>query len=159
MLSGRRRVRIAAALALVIVVAGGIVLMQGNGAVREPGGHEYCFAEWCVAPLSAATGDQAVTVRMQVRSDTKQASQSPDHPQAWLVDASARQVGGPQPALAGRMGPGDSYVATLVFKTADAGECPTLVVSEGGWPAFLGLGYAPSPFTTRVEWRVCKLTG
>jgi hypothetical protein len=28
-------------------------------------------------------------------------------------------------------------------------------VSEGAWPPFLGLGYAPSPFTERASWQLC----
>jgi hypothetical protein len=148
-----------AVLVLGITVVGAIVAAQGSSPVREAGAHEYCFAEWCVTPQSTTTDIQAVTVRVLVRSDAKQASQRPDHPQAWLIDAKGRQVGGPQPSLDAQLGPGESYVATLVFKTLQPGGCPMVMVGEGAWPAFLGLGYSPSPFTTRVEWRICEIAG
>jgi len=148
-----------ALLVLGITAVGAIVAVQGSSLVRETGAHEYCFAEWCVTPQSTTTDIEAVTVPVLVRSAAKQASQRPDHPQAWLIDATGRQIGGPQPALDGLLGPGDSYLATLVFKTSQPGGCPMVTVSEGGWPPFLGLGYTPSPFTTRVEWRICEIAG
>jgi len=145
------------ALVLGITVVGAIVAVQESSPIRETGAHEYCFAEWCVTPQSTAIDIQAVTVRVVVRSDAKQASQRPDHPQAWLTDATGRPIGGPQPSLDDQLGPGDSYVAALVFQTSRPGGCPIVTVSEGGWPAFLGLGYTPSPFTTRVQWRTCEI--
>jgi hypothetical protein len=155
----RRPRLLVGALALAIAVLGGLVAEQSTRQLREPGGHEHCFAEWCVTPQSTKTDLQAITVGVQVRSDAKQASQRPDHPQAWLLEATGRQVGGPQPSLDRLLAPGDSYVTTLVFKTSEPGACPMLLVSEGGWPPFLGLGYAPSPFTTQVEWRICEIAG
>lgn len=155
----RRPRLLVAVLVLGITVVGAIVAIQGSNSVRETGAHEYCFAEWCATPQSTTTDVQAVSVRVLVRSDAKQASQRPDHPQAWLIETTGRQIGGPQPSLDDQLGPGDSYVATLVFKTSQPGRCPMLIVSEGGWPAFLGLGYSPSPFTTRVEWRLCEIAG
>jgi hypothetical protein len=50
-------------------------------------------------------------------------------------------------------------MATLTFITSQPGTCPRLLVSEGGWPPFLGLGYAVSLFTARVEWRLCEIAG
>jgi len=144
---------------VVIALAGVISLGREAAPVPEAGGHEHCFAEWCIALQSATVGEQAVTVGVRVRSDAKQASQRPDHPQAWVIDAAGRQIGGPQRALDGLLGPGDSYVATLTFITTQAGTCPRLRVSEGGWPPFLGLGYAVSPFTASVEWRLCEIAG
>jgi hypothetical protein len=155
----RRRRFLVGSLALGIVVVGGIVAEQSTRPLREPGGHEHCFAEWCVAPQSTETDIQAITVRVRVRSDAKQASQRPDHPQAWLLDATGHKVGGPQPSLDRLLAPGDSYVTNLVFKTSAPEACSMLLVSEGGWPPFLGFGYAPSPFTTQVEWRICEIAG
>jgi hypothetical protein len=74
-----------------------------------------------------------------------------------VIDAAGRQVGGPQHSLDRLVAPGESYVATLTFSTSQAGTCPRLLVSEGGWPPFLGLGYAASPFTATVEWRLCEV--
>ena len=144
---------------LVIALVGVIALGREAAPVQEARGHEHCFAEWCIAPQSATVGAQAVTVGVRVRSDAKQASQRPDHPQAWVIDAAGRQIGGPQHALDGLLGPGDSYVATLTFITTQAGTCPRLRVSEGGWPSFLGLGYQRSPFTATAEWRLCDVAG
>ena len=141
-----------------IVIAGVFVITRPGAPVREAGGHEYCFAEWCIAPTRVSLDTQTVTVTMTVRSDAKQSSQKPDHPQVWVNEAAGRQVGGPQHSLDRLVTPGESYTATLTFSTLQAGTCPTLVVSEGGWPPFLGLGYAASPFTATVEWRLCDVT-
>jgi hypothetical protein len=158
-LSIRRPLLLGLILVALIAVLGGIAVDRESSPAQEADGHEHCFAEWCIAPQSSTIGVQATTVRVRVRSDAKQASQRPDHPQAWLVDATGRKSGGPQHALDGLLGPGDSYTATLTFSTSQSGACPRLLVSEGGWPPFLGLGYAPSPFTARVEWRLCEVGG
>ena len=142
-----------------IALFGAIAVSRESSPAKESGAHEHCFAEWCIAPQSATIGVDAVTVRVSVRSDAKQASQKPDHPQAWLIDATGRQIGGPQHALDGLLAPGDSYMATVTFSTSQPGTCPRLLVSEGGWPPFLGLGYAVSPFTASVEWRLCEIAG
>lgn len=144
---------------LVIAGVGAIAVVRGSDPALEAGGHEYCFAEWCVAPESSTIGTRAVTVVVQVRSDAKQAPQRPDHAQAWVIDAAGRQIGGPQHALDGELAAGDSHIATLTFITSQPGTCPRLLVSEGGWPPFLGLGYAASPFTASVEWRLCDIAG
>lgn len=123
----------------------------------ETGGREHCFAEWCIAPQSTATGAQTVTVGVRVRSDAKQASQRPDHPQAWVIAAAGGQFGGPQYTLDRLLAPGDSYTTTLSFSVSQPGACPTFLVSEGAWPPFLGLGDAASPFTEEVEWRLCEI--
>lgn len=143
-------VLLAIALAAFIAIA-----WPGNPAV-ETGGREHCFAEWCIAPQSTAIGAQTVTVGVRVRSDAKQASQRPDHPQAWVFGA-GRQSGGPQHTLDRLLAPGDSYTTTLTFSVAQPGVCPSLLVSEGAWPQFLGLGYAASPFTEKVQWRLCEI--
>jgi hypothetical protein len=158
-LSIRRRQLFGGVLVVVIAVVGALVVDRESGPAQEAGGHEYCFAEWCIAPQSTTIGAQAVTVRVRVRSDAKQTSQKPDHPQAWVIDATGRERGGPQHALDRLLAPGDSYLATLTFSTTQPGTCPRLLVSEGGWPPILGLGYAASPFTARVEWRLCEIAG
>jgi hypothetical protein len=66
---------------------GAIAVDRGSNPALEAGGHEYCFVEWCIALQSTTIGTRAVTVVVQVRSDAKQASQRPDHPQAWVIDA------------------------------------------------------------------------
>ena len=150
---------IGAAVIAAIDVAGAVLVTQQNAPVLETGGHEYCFAEWCIVPSRASLDLQAVTVMVTVRSDAKQASQRPDHPQVWVIDSAGRQVGGPQHSLDRLISPGDSYTSALTFNTQDAGTCPRLRVSEGAWPAFLGLGYTPSPFTASAEWRLCEISG
>ena len=158
-LSIRRPQLLGGALVLVIAMIGVIAVDRVSSPAQEAGGHEYCFGEWCIAPQSTTIGAQAVTVRVRVRSDAKQASQRPDHPQAWVIDAKGGQIGGPQHTLDGLLAPGDSYMANLTFTTSHPGTCPRLLVSEGGWPPFLGLDYAASPFTSRVEWRLCEIAG
>ncbi len=146
------------ALLLVIVAAAVIAGLTFAGSVtirHVPYQHEFCFAEWCVTPTSYETAPGAERIDLQVRSDAKAASQRPDHPQAWLVVRSGEQVGGPQPGLDRLVGPGEAYDTTLVFTDGDAGACPHLLMSEGAWPSFTGLGYAPSPFTERVDWPLC----
>jgi hypothetical protein len=142
-----------------ILVAGAFAISRQSSPAREAGGHEYCFGEWCIAPQSATVGSQTVAVRVSVRSEAKQASQRPDHPQAWVIDAAGRQIGGPQHSLDRLLAPGDSYTTTLSFSVSQPGACPSLLVSEGAWPAFLGLGYAANPFTARVQWRLCEIGG
>jgi hypothetical protein len=146
-------------LLLGIALTGAFAIYRTGGPALETGGHEHCFAEWCVAPVLSTAGTQSVTVSVRVRSDAKQATQRPDHPQAWVIDASARKIGGPQHVLDHVVAPGDSYIATMTFTTSQPGTCPTLLVSEGGWPPFLGLGYAFSPFTSSAEWRLCDIPG
>ncbi len=109
-------------------------------------------------PTTYDPGPTSITIGMHVRSDAKTASQHPDHPQAWLVEESGVQTGGPQPSLDRLVGPGESYDATLLFPVGAPGKCPKILVSEGAWPSFLGLGYAPSPFTERVDWPLCGTT-
>src|ERR1700730_18072434 len=140
----------------VIVLAGTIIVTRESAPVTETGGHEYCFAEWCIAPTRVSFAAPPVSVSVTVRSDAKQASQKPDHPQVWVIDAAGRHFGGPQHSLDRLIAPGDSYTSTLTFDTQDPGSCPRLQVSEGGWPPFLGLGYAASPFTATAEWRLCE---
>jgi hypothetical protein len=150
--------RLAIALALAILaVAGLMAVMFAAGATIHHVSYqqEFCFAEWCVAPTSYAPGTVEVQVGVHVRSDAKAASQRPDHPQAWLVQQSGSQTGGPQATLDRLVGPGDSYEATLVFPAPSSRACPRLLMSEGAWPSLLGLGYAPSPFTERVDWPLC----
>lgn len=117
---------------------------------------EFCFAEWCVTPTSYAAAPDEVTVGMRVRSDARSAVQRPDHPQAWLIEGSELRIGGRQPKLERVLGPGETFDTSLAFPAAAFGACPRLLVSEGAWPAFLGLGYAPSPFTESVDWPLCK---
>jgi hypothetical protein len=114
---------------------------------------EFCFAEWCVAPTSYDPGPAAVEVGVHVRSDAKAVGQRPDHPQAWLVEQSGLQIGGPQPTLDRLVGQGESFDSKLVFRIGAPSACPRLVMSEGAWPSFIG--YAPSPFTERVDWPLC----
>jgi hypothetical protein len=142
-----------------IVVGGAIALSRQNSPTTEAGGHEHCFAEWCIALRSTTVGAQTVVVRVTVRSDAKQASQRPDHPQAWVIDAAGRQIGGPQTSLDRLVAPGDSYTTTLSFGVSRPGACLSLLVSEGAWPPFLGLGYTASPFTAKVQWRLCEIGG
>jgi hypothetical protein len=153
----RRNYLLGGVLILVVALVAVIAVERAVGPAQEAGGHEHCFAEWCISPQSVMIGTQEITVRARVRSDAKQASQRPDHPQAWVVDAAGRQIGGPQHALDGLLAPGDSYVTTLTFSTSEPGTCPRLLVSEGGWPSFLGLGYQTSPFTAQAEWRLCEV--
>src|ERR1700694_3360250 len=97
--SSRRLYFFGGVVVVVIALAGVISLGREAAPVPEAGGHEHCFAEWCIALQSATVGEQAVTVGVRVRSDAKQASQRPDHPQAWVIDTAGRQIGGRQRAL------------------------------------------------------------
>jgi hypothetical protein len=153
---GPARLGVAAVLTAVAAALALLATHWDGGPPQAMAGVErHCFAEWCIAPVSAAAGAGSVSVQVEVTSTARAASQRPDHPQAWLALDSGRQAGGPQPALDRQVGPGESFRTVLVFKIA--GGCPALIVSEGGWPPFLGLGYAPSPFTARARWRVCDI--
>ncbi len=145
---------------LVVIVAtvgvvGSIYVINGT-AVHLPYQREFCFAEWCVTPTAYYPGPDSAEVSVHVRSDAKALSQRPDHPQAWLVEQSGALVGGPQGGLDRTAGPAQSYDVSLVFAARAAGACPRFLMSEGAWPSFLGLGYAPSPFTERVDWPLCR---
>lgn len=140
---------------LVVIVALVGLTVAGLQPRDQPDRQRFCFAEWCVAPLALRTAGGSTVVEVRVSSDAQAAAQRPDHPQAWLRGADGRVTGGPQAALERRIGPGAAYVASLTFPLPDGSGCATFTVGEGGWPAFLGLGYAPSPFGERADWRLC----
>jgi hypothetical protein len=145
-------------LVIVLIVLAAVIAVGRQGNVtEETAAREHCFAEWCIAPQAITMSAQTVTVGVKVRSDAKQASQKPDHPQAWVIDAAGRQFGGPQGSLDRMLAAADSYTTTLTFSVSQPGACPSLLVSEGAWPPFLGLGYAASPFTAKVQWRLCEI--
>ncbi len=149
--------RLAIAVALLVLAAAGFLAATSAAAAIHHLSYrqEFCFAEWCVTPTSYEPGTGTVQVGLHVRSDAKAATQRPDHAQAWLVQESGSQAGGPEASLDRQVGPGDTYDATLVFSAPVSRACPRLLMSEGAWPSFLGLGYAPSPFTERAEWPLC----
>jgi len=155
--AGARPVR-----AIVAISIGALILVLSlagltlRGTQPHPlGDHaEFCFAEWCIAPASMGISGSTTVVHAVVRSSALAIVQRPDHPQAWLVDGQGHQVGGPQPALARPVGPAESFNVDLSFAST-ALACQSFVVAEGAWPGFVGLGYAPSPFTERVSWRLC----
>jgi hypothetical protein len=152
--------RLLSGLVIVVIVLAAVIAVGRQGKpTEETAGREHCFAEWCIAPQATTMSVQTVTVGVKVRSDAKQASQKPDHPQAWVIDAAGRQFGGPQHSLDRTLAAGDSYTTTLTFSVSQPGACPSLLVSEGAWPTFLGLGYAASPFTAKVQWRLCEIAG
>lgn len=122
---------------------------------HQAGSARFCFAEWCVAPIGIQAAGDSTVVRVRVSSTALARAQRPDHLQAWLRSADGREAGGPQTDLNRVIEPGASYVAELTFRVRADARCLTFTVSEGGWPPFLGLGYAPSPFTERADWRVC----
>lgn len=156
-MSRARALLFLAGVIVIMVVAGVVALWLSASTVHHLAyQQEFCFAEWCVTPTSYAPGSGEVAVGMHVRSDTRSVSQRPDHPQAWLVAQSGTRIGGGQPSLARLVGPGEAFDTDLVFPTPPSATCPRLLVSEGAWPPFLGLGYAPGPFTEWVDWPLCS---
>ena len=125
--------------------------------IHQQNQREFCFAERCIAPTSYQQTGGASEVVVHVRNDAKAASQRPDHPQAWLVEQSGTKTGGGQPNLERLLGPGEFYDLTLSFPVTPS-ACPRLAIREGAWPSFLGLGYAPSPFSETVDWPLCGNT-
>jgi hypothetical protein len=152
----RLRAGVAITAGAVLVLAFGVAgLTFAAMQVHEQQGLvRFCFAEWCMQPGAAAVEGGATLVVVTVSSTARSVVQRPDHPQAWLTDSRGLSWGGPQPDLDRELAPGSSYSARLRFASAVAG-CADLVVGEGAWPAFLGLGYAPSLFTERAGWRLC----
>jgi hypothetical protein len=154
--SGRGRtwalVAVAAMLLIVLALAG--LTLLGLQPHHQSDRQTFCFAEWCVTPVALRPQTESTEVDVRVSSQAKTASQRPDHPQAWVAVTGGRAAGGPQPALDRLLGPGAAYLVALRFST-DSAPCFTFTVSEGGWPPFLGLGYAPSPFTERADWQLC----
>ena len=116
---------------------------------------QFCFAEWCIAPTAVTHSDSKTAVDVEVRSQARSATQRPDHPQAWVVDPKGKLIGGPQARLNQAIGPQQDYSTELVFPLV-TGRCATFLVGEGAWPSFLGLGYAPSPFTETASWQLCS---
>jgi hypothetical protein len=145
---------VAVAVLLVVLALLGLTL-RGLQPQHQPDRAKFCFAEWCVTPVAIQPGGTESVVQLRVSSEARAVTQRPDHAQAWLSGADGRETGGPQPGLQRAIGPGAAYLATLRFPVAATAACLTLTVSEGAWPPFLGLGYAPSPFTERVDWRLC----
>jgi hypothetical protein len=150
----RRTLAISIGVVLVAVIAIGAFTLAGQEPHPQNGQAEFCFAEWCIAPDRLVADEGSTVVHAVIRSDARGITQRPDHPQAWIVDAGGHEIGGPQPALARALGPAASFATDLTFPVTMNG-CTTFIVGEGGWPPFLGLGYAPSPFTERVSWRLC----
>ncbi len=148
-------VSLAIASVLALTVTG--IVANSVRVIHQPNKREFCFAEWCIAPTSYQQTGGASEVVVHVRSDAKAASQRPDRPQAWLVEQSGTKTGGRQPNLERLLGPGESYDSTLSFPVTPS-ACPWLAIGEGAWPSFLGLGYAPSPFTETVDWPLCGNT-
>src|SRR5262249_7381591 len=154
----RRRVVMAVGVAAIVVLAAAGVIAGLTIAAMQPqqqhGLTRFCFAEWCIQPVAARTASDQTFVDVRVASTARAASQRPDHPPAWLTDSRGHSAGGPQSLLEREVGPGETYSARLVFAGAVSG-CADFVVAEGAWLPFLGLGYAPSPFTERASWRIC----
>ena len=139
---------------LIMVLAGAGLTLVGLQPHEQSDDDSFCFAEWCIAPAALSNEGSVSVVHVQVHSDAKSSTQRPHHPQAWLLDLQGRMVGGPQIQLSEPVGPGAGYSVDLLFAVAIHG-CSTFIVSEGAWPSFLGLGYAPSPFTEIVSWHLC----
>ncbi|HET7421327.1 MAG TPA: hypothetical protein VFL27_13205, partial [Candidatus Dormibacteraeota bacterium] len=138
---------------LALLTVSGLTLL-GLKAHQQPDEQRFCFAEWCIAPAGITASGTTTVVHVNVRSEALSATQRPDHPQAWVDDGSGHMVGGPQSRLDRAIGPREQYAAALTFAIATT-RCATFTVSEGAWPPFLGLGYAPSPFTERAAWQLC----
>lgn len=150
----RRKLILAVAIIAMAVVAVAGSTLAAMRPHEQAGLAPYCFAEWCVEPVSATTSAQGTVVQVKVSSTARAAAQRPDHPQAWITDSRGHAAGGPQPQLDRQIGPQASYVERLDFALPMT-DCVDFVVAEGAWPRFLGLGYAPSPFTARAHWRLC----
>jgi hypothetical protein len=149
-----RTVAIASAGLIILVLAVAGLTVWGQQPHQQRDHDEFCFAEWCIAPNGVTQGQSTTAVEVEVRSHAISATQRPDHPQAWLVDQQGHVTGGPQPRLSGAIGPQQDYKTELAFPLVSSG-CASFIVSEGAWPPFLGLGYAPSPFTERASWQLC----
>jgi hypothetical protein len=151
----RRTVAIASAVVVILVLAVAGLTVWGQQPHQQPDHNQFCFAEWCIAPTAVTHTRSTTAVDVEVRSQAISATQRPDHPQAWLVDQHGRLIGGPQARLNEAIEPEQDYSTELVFPLVTA-RCATFLVSEGAWPSFLGLGYAPSPFTERARWQLCS---
>lgn len=149
-----RTVAIASAVLIILMLAVAGLTVWGQQPHHQLGHDEFCFAEWCIAPTAITRSDSTTAVEVEVSSQALSATQRPDHPQAWLADQQGHVVGGPEPRLSGAIGPGQDYKTELVFRLVST-ACTSFIVSEGTWPSFLNLGYAPSPFTERASWDLC----
>lgn len=147
-------VLILGALILVLISAVAGFTVAGQQPHHQRDHATFCFAEWCITPTALKSSGSTTTVDVEVVSTAKSAAQRPDHPQAWIVLPQGGMTGGPQARLGGAIGPQQQYTTELQFDLATS-ECVTFLVSEGAWPPFLGLGYAPSPFTERASWQLC----
>ena len=149
-----RTVVIASGALIILALAVATLTVWGQQPHQQRDHAEFCFAEWCIAPISLTQRDASTAIDVEVQSQAMSATQRPDHPQAWLVDARGDLIGGPQPRLGVAIGPQQDYSTQLSFPVVTI-RCTTFIVSEGAWPPFLALGYAPSPFTERASWQLC----
>lgn len=115
-------------------------------------GTDKCFDDWCATvvgaksiPLSnAATDTKFVAVTLRVSNRARRAAFRPSQPRVTLRFAPAGAVGpsataqhafekqaGPQPDLAQRLGPAESFQTTLVFEAPSATRQAFVVLLEG----------------------------
>jgi len=88
-------------------------------------------------------GQDALFVRVRVRSDAQVARIWPSDFKAWLLAAGGMRVDPvtpPRPALLGDLGPGESQTIELQFEIPERTEGLRLAVAEGGWPSRIMIG-------------------
>ena len=101
---------------------------------------KFCAAD-CDLSLSLAKAEHrgdTWTVQVKVQSSAARVTMTPSSPQAILIDEYGREYAGsneldPTP-FARPVGPGESYIKTLVFHVPDTIKTPRLLLREGGWP-------------------------
>lgn len=127
-----------------IVVGYFLVLLGVSAGSRErvvPVGtrKKFCAADCDLAMLvdSVERSGQRYVVRVRVLSSAARVTMKPSDPEVLMLDESGREYRGsdeldPFP-LARRVGPGESYVKTLVFRVPPDVRDPRVYLSEGGW--------------------------
>ena len=107
---------------------------------------KFCAAD-CDLSLSVARtehhGDTWI-VGVKVQSSAARVTMKPSSPQAILIDEYGREYTGsdeldPAP-FARPVGPGESYIKTLVFHVPAPVKSPRLLLREGGWPERFVIG-------------------
>jgi hypothetical protein len=132
-------------------------------------GERRCFDDWCVSVaerrVMPSSGDELLVVALDVSSRARRVTQRPSEPRFWVEDAQGTRYDispddqvawdaehGPNRPVNDRIGPGEHFDTTLVFRLPATTDRPALIVAEGpSWVGRVLIGSEDSPFHGRTK--------
>jgi hypothetical protein len=145
------RSRRLASIAIALIAAYAVALLAVSFSSREhlvdtTYAKKFCAAD-CDLSLSVAKAEHrgdTWTLGVKVQSSAARVTMTPSSPQAILIDEYGREYAGSdeldKAPFARPVGPGESYIKTLVFHVPDPVKSPRLLLREGGWPERFVIG-------------------